>query len=101
MNSIEIYINNIGNNTNIYINVKQHKITINNIEKHITEEKIDELLRIIRTWDSVYENDNNIIDAESFLININTEDGTYTIKGKGSYPKDYILFKEWIGELNG
>ena len=101
MNSIEISINNIGREINIFINTKEHKAIINNQEKHINEEKIDELLRIIRTWDNIYENKSNTTDTESFLININTNEETYTIKGHGNYPKDYILFKEWIGELNG
>jgi hypothetical protein len=94
MNSIEIYINNIGNDTNIYIYVKEHKMIINNQEKTITEEKIDELLRIIRTWDNVYENTNSKIDGENFIININTIDGTSIIKGNNNYPENYYLLKE-------
>ena len=45
-------------------------------------------------------NNQNIIDAESFFIKINTTDGTEIIKGSGEYPKDYILLKEWISGFN-
>lgn len=101
MNSIEIYINNIGNNTDIYIDTKKHKVIINKKQKDITDEQIDELIRIIRTWDEVYESNTKIIDPEFFLINLNTNEETYTIRGDGGYPSNYHLFKEWIGELHG
>jgi len=98
MNSIEINIENINNIINIKIDTINKKININNLEKDITEEKIDALLRIIRTWDNVYQN-SNLIDAESFEIKINTINETEIIKGKGNYPNDYKLLKEWIGEF--
>lgn len=99
MNSIEINIENIGNIINIKIDIIKKKIIINNIEKDITEDKIDGLLRIIRTWDNNYQN-NNLIDGESFEIRINTTNETEIIKGNGSYPDDYQLLKEWIGEFD-
>jgi len=52
MNSIEISINNIGNNINVFIDIINTKITINNKEKSITKEQIDDLIRIIRAWKS-------------------------------------------------
>lgn len=100
MNSIEIYISHIGNNINIYIDTKNYKIRINNKEKNISEEKISELLRIIRTWNNLYEENNKEIDKETFLININTQEGTDSIKGNGGYPENYTAFKEWLGEYD-
>ena len=100
MNSIEIYINSIGNNINAYIDTKKYKIRINNKEKDLTEEKLNELLRIIRTWHNLYKKDNNQIEYETFLININTDEGTECIKGNGDYPENYIAFKEWVNEYN-
>ena len=99
MNSIEISIENINNITNIKIDIINKKININNQEKEISEEKIESLLRIIRTWENNYQS-NNLIDAESFEIKINTINETEIIKGKGSYPNDYQLLKEWIGEFD-
>lgn len=98
MNSIEINIENINNIINIKIDTINKKININNSEKDITKEKIEALLRIIRTWENVYQN-SNLIDAESFEIKINTINETEIIKGKGNYPNDYQLLKEWIGEF--
>ena len=100
MNSVEIQISSIGNYTNIYIDIKNNKTTINNQEKSITSEKIDELLRIIRTWDSIYQNQNNLIDSESFLVKIITNEGIEEIKGSGDYPNNYLSLKEWISDLN-
>lgn len=99
MNKIEIHINNMINKIHIHINVKTYKMIINNEEKNITQDHIDALLRIIRTWNTSYENTDNQIDNETFLINISTEEGIYTIKGNGNYPKNYNLFKDWIGEF--
>lgn len=99
MNSIEISINNIGNNINVFIDTINNKIIINEKEKSITKEQIDNLIRIIRTWKSVYQNKNNLIDSESFLIKVNTPEGTDTIKGNGEYPENYIAFKHWVGEF--
>ena len=100
MNSVEIQISSIGNYTNIYIDIKNNKTTINNQEKSITSEKIDELVRIIRTWDSIYQNQNNLIDSESFLVKIITNEGIEEIKGSGDYPNNYLSLKEWISDLN-
>jgi len=99
MNSIEIIIDSKTENIDIYIDVVKETIIINNKEQKITEEKIDDLIRIIRTWDNVY-NNSNVIDSESFFIKINTNDGTEIIKGNGEYPDNYILLKEWISGFN-
>ena len=101
MNWIEIHIDNMINQIHIYINVEKNKMIINNKEIEIREDKIDELLRIIRLWDNSYENDDNQVDREAFLIILSTDEGIYNIKGKGSYPNNYNLFKEWIGEFYG
>ena len=99
MNSIQIIIDNKISNIDIYIDVLKETIIVNNQEQKITEEQIDDLIRIIRTWKNEYSNP-NIIDAESFFIKIDTKDGIEIIKGSGEYPKDYILLKEWISGFN-
>lgn len=99
MNSIEIFINSIGNKLDILIDTKNNKIMINNKEKNITKEKIDDLLRIIRTWEPIYKKKTNLIDSEKFLIKINTNEGIDIIKGEGNFPENYITFKKWLGEF--
>lgn len=99
MNSIEIYITSIGNEINLLVDTINKKININNLEKDITEEQIEKLIRIIRTWEPIYQNE-HLIDAESFEIRINTTEKIETIKGKGNYPENYLSLKEWIGEFN-
>ena len=97
MKSIEIYID---IEFNILIDVINKIIILNNKQKEITDEKINELLRIIRTWENSYQS-NNIIDGEEFLIKINTDNKTEIIKGKGKYPENYNLLKSWIGDIYG
>ena len=98
MNIIEITINNLNEEKNIMIDIINNKIKTNNQIYNITKEKIEDLLRIIRTWHPVYKN-KNYLDAESFLIKINDDIGTKIIKGQGEYPDNYQLFKEWISEF--
>lgn len=99
MNSIQIIIDNKLENTDIYIDVVKETIRINNKEQKITEEQIDDLIRIIRTWKNEYSS-KNIIDAESFFIKIDIKDGTEIIKGNGEYPNNYMSLKEWLSGFN-
>ena len=59
------------------------------------KEKIINLIRIIRNWQQKYES-SNVIDGEEFLIKIVCLKEAYVIHGKGSYPKNYLEFKNWI-----
>ena len=99
MNYIEISINNHGYNTNVFIDNKTKKININGVEKNILQEEIDKLIRIIRNWESDYST-SKIIDAEKFIITINTEQENDTIKGNGNYSLNYSALKDWISEIN-
>lgn len=99
MKNIEITINSIGNNINIFIDAINYKIKINDKEKNITKEKLNQLIRIIRTWSPVYQNKSSKLDIETFIIKINTNEGTDVIKGEGDFPNNYIEFKNWIGEF--
>ena len=100
MNSIEINISNYATNNNIYINIKRNTIIINNETKQIEQEKINELLRIIRTWKNNNNVQSKIIDAEKYIIKINTNTETEIIEGYGHLEKNYNLFKTWIGKIN-
>ena len=99
MSSIEIYIKNLNNQLNININLSENKIKINSKEKNVTNVQIDNLFRIIRTWNKNYYKDNTI-DEEKFIIKIVTDNEIDIINGKGSYPENYNEFKKWIGEFN-
>lgn len=97
---IEIQINNMYNNLEIYIDYDNNKIKINNIKKDISRDKIDYLIRIIRTWKSTYENNFNMVDREKFRIKVITDEGIDTFEGNGTYPDNYNLFKDWISDIN-
>lgn len=99
MNSIQILIDTITSNIDIYIDILKETIIVNNKEQNITKEKIDDLLRIIRTWNNEYNNP-KVIDSETFLIKINMLDGTEIIKGRGDYPDNYLSLKEWISDFD-
>lgn len=94
MKSIEIIVNGLGYEKNLLIDCKKNRIVINNRIDFISQEKIDELLRIIRLWENHYSGD--LIDGDSFFIKINMENGYDIINGHGGYPENYLSFKEWI-----
>lgn len=98
MNSIEIVINNLYSYKKINIDIQNSTITTNNGTNKITKSNIDKLLRIIRNWNNNYPSSNQI-DSEKFIIKINDSNQISTITGNGSYPENYHLFKELIGEL--
>ena len=99
MKRIEIIIDSKTANFDVYIDVVKKTIIVNNNDHKITEEQIDDLVRIIRTWKNEY-NNQNVIDSESFFIKIDTNTGTEIIKGSGEYPDNYILLKEWLSGFN-
>ena len=45
-----------------------------------------------------YGNSNNI-DAEEFFVKIYENGKINTFHGKGTYPNDYIFFKELLGDI--
>lgn len=96
INSIEIYIGSIDKE--LFIKIFNNKIIVNGISKYIEDTKIMELFRIIRLWDASYYGDNSI-DKEEFIIKVITSNNIDIIQGKGSYPKNYYKFKNWIGDI--
>ena len=90
--NIIIVIKNL-NRVDEYI-IDDNYIFINGKKRPIDKEKVDLLLRIIRTWEPSYYGNN--IDAEEFTITVGEE----TITGKGKYPENYDVFKDWLGDLN-
>ncbi len=96
--TIKITINNIMKNTYIEIDCSTKTLTINGLEKTITNDKIENLLRIIRLWPKDLYSKNNI-DDESYKIEIFYNSKVDCLKGKGKYPSNYQEFKEWIGAI--
>ena len=100
MKYIEMYFFNSTIENKILINIKNKTISFNNVHNIIDDEKIQELIRIIRTWKSQYKAD-KINNEEKFIIKIVSLEGIETITGDGNYPSNYILLKEWLGEYYG
>lgn len=100
MNLKEIIIDiiNMERNT-ISINCINNTVNINGKNKVITEDKIYDLLRIIRNWEPEYYNENSL-DKESYKIElIDKNDEKELLTGQGKYPAEYKLLKDWIRGL--
>ena len=94
MNSIEINITNLNSEQNIYIDITKMQININGKIKTITEEQINSLLRIIRTWSN--NNSTKILDDQKFSIIIDSKE---VITGSTMLQDNYIELESWINEL--
>lgn len=94
MNSIEINITNLNSEQNIYIDITKMQININGKIKTITEEQINSLLRIIRTWSN--SNNAKILDDQKFSIIIDNKE---VITGSTMLQDNYIELESWINEL--
>lgn len=94
MNSIEINITNLNSEQNIYIDITKMQININGKIKTITEEQINSLLRIIRTWSN--NNSTKILDDQKFNIIIDNKE---VITGSTMLQDNYIELESWINEL--
>lgn len=94
MNSIEINITNLNSEQNIYIDITKMQININGKIKTITEDQINSLLRIIRTWSN--NNSTKILDDQKFSIIIDSKE---VITGSTMLQDNYIELESWINEL--
>lgn len=97
MNSIEINITNINNQTHIYIDIRNMQMKTNNELKEITQEQVEELLRIIRTWPN--DNNSKILDSEKFIIKIETDNITKTIVENSLSQKNYLELESWLRRI--
>jgi len=94
VNSIEINITNLNSEQNIYIDITKMQININGKIKTITEDQINSLLRIIRTWSN--SNSAKILDDQKFSIIIDDKE---VITGSTMLQDNYIELESWINEL--
>ena len=97
MNSIEINIANLNNQTHIYIDIRNMQMKTNNELKEITQEQVEELLRIIRTWPN--DNNSKILDSEKFIIKIETDNITETIVENSLSQKNYLELESWLRRI--
>ncbi len=65
---------------------------INN-NKKVSDEEINNLIRIIRLWKNEY-GTSNIIDALEYTINVDGE----VIHGKGIFPSNFSELLDWINK---
>lgn len=94
MNSIEINITNLNSEQNINIDITKMQININGKIKAITEDQINSLLRIIRTWSN--SNSTKILDDQKFNIIIDNKE---VITDSTMLQDNYIELESWINEL--
>lgn len=94
MNSIEINITNLNSEQNIYIDITKMQININGKVKTITEDQINSLLRIIRTWSN--NNSTKILDDQKFSIIIDNKE---VITSSTTLQDNYIELESWTNEL--
>ena len=93
-NRILKYINNSNSWLELVMNIKTKRYTYNKINRMF----IHILTSLTKEEARQYYLKNNQLDKETFLININTNEGIDTIKGEGGYPENYSMLKEWLGE---
>ena len=94
MNSIEINITNLNSEQNIYIDITKIQININGKIKTMTEDQINSLLRILRTWSN--SNITKKLDDQKFSIIIDSKE---VITGSTMLQDNYIELESWINEL--
>ncbi len=100
MDRIEIYINDLVNEIDVIVDVKEKKLFMGKSFINIEMEDIDKLIRIIRNWDKLYVSE-KVIGGGRFLIKIVGNNYEDIIEGRGKYPNDFQSLLWWIGEFNG
>lgn len=98
INNIEINIDSIGKMLNLNIFVNEKRILVNDKVRIITSEKINELLRIIRSWESISKNGYGT-DEEKVKIKVISKNSVDLIEGILMNFNNYAAFKEWLGEF--
>lgn len=95
MNSIEIQINKIGRVDKILVDLTLKTVLINDTLKYVTEDKINELFRIIRKYKG-YTSNSSIIDGDEVIINVNINNESEKIYIKG---ENYNALIDWMYDL--
>lgn len=95
MNGIEIQINKIGRVDKILVDLTLKTVLINDTLKYVTEDKINELFRIIRKYKG-YTSNSSIIDGDEVIINVNINNESEKIYIKG---ENYNALIDWMYDL--
>lgn len=96
---IIINIMNLDNSINIKVGIKEKKIIYNNKIMNINDEKINELIRIIRSWHN-YSKNMKSIEFEECSINIYSNGKVLnSFTYNGLFPQNYNIFKNLVGEI--
>lgn len=96
--TIRILISSIGHKDKYIIDCKKLELNYNESIKKIKEEDIFQILNFIYNWEDEYKS-NFIIDGEEFFIEVISKEGIKKYHGKGDYPENYYLLKEFLEEL--
>lgn len=98
MDSIEIEIKRLGTHHALMLDLNKKSILINGNSKYITQNKIDELFRIIRNFQSNI-NNSNIIDSDEIIIIVNINNIIEKIHIKGENINKYNALIDWMNDL--
>ena len=94
LKSIEIIIISIDKEMLVKIDPVNKQIVTSLKTYQVSDDVINNFLRIIRTWKGEYLG--NTIDGERFTIKIDYDNTEEVIKGNGKYPDNYLEFKHFI-----
>lgn len=96
---IKIIIKSAFERQEIEIDTKTNTCLLNGSKKVInTYDFADKLCLLVLGWNSEYVNE-NIIDGESFLVEIEDENTTKKYVGKNAYPYNYNKFLKLVMEV--
>lgn len=88
----------IENNIKFVIFPKKEKVLIKGNYYPISKEKIDELIRIIRTWDSEYDT-SGYLDGNYFEVNVYYDGKVDRMRGKRGMPNNYEEFANYVRSI--
>ena len=92
------YIKIVVNERELMISVNNKKMICGNKIKEIDEEKIDELIRILRSWKKEI-NNTNVVDGDEYVVRIISGDLVDTYNDRLKYPDNYHEFKKWLDDV--
>lgn len=81
---------------NYVVFINKNNCTINDKKIKISDEDIDNIIRIIRYWDNIYQSD--ILDGREYFISIRSNhEIMYRFRNK--FPSDFNLLINYLGGL--
>ena len=96
MNIDKIEVQNNDKEFTIY--PKKLSVYIEGKVYYIEQERIEELIRIIRTWKSEY-TDNSHTDGISFCVKVHCDGKVDVMKGRRAVPENYEEFNKYVRKI--